>query len=49
MEQHKEYSAADLPAELVNELQSFEQKLSGQSNKNLVVIAYEKDSENTGR
>jgi hypothetical protein len=44
MDQNKEYTSAALSEELVNELQSFEQKLSGQSNKELVVIAYEKKS-----
>ncbi|WP_156774240.1 hypothetical protein [Fictibacillus arsenicus] len=42
---NKHYNAADLPENLVSELQSFEEKLSNQSNKKLVVIAYEKDSE----
>ncbi|MFG6494821.1 hypothetical protein P8610_05645 [Fictibacillus sp. UD] len=45
MDQNKEYAAAHLSEDLVSELQSFEEKLSGQSNKNLIVIAYEKDSE----
>ncbi len=45
MDQNKEYAAANLSEDLVSELQSFEEKLSGQSNKNLIVIAYEKDSE----
>lgn len=45
MDQNKEYAAADLSEDLVSELQSFEEKLSGQSNKDLIVIAYEKDAE----
>ncbi|MDM5317289.1 hypothetical protein QUF49_14865 [Fictibacillus sp. b24] len=45
MDQNKEYAAANLSEDLVSELQYFEEKLRGQSNKNLIVIAYEKDSE----
>jgi hypothetical protein len=43
MANQKEYVAAELSKNLVSELKSFEDKLSEQSHKNLVVIAYEKD------
>jgi hypothetical protein len=43
MEQEKEYVAADLSPHLVGEIQSLEEKLSEQSQKEVVVIAYEKE------
>lgn len=46
MENSNEYKAAELSQRLVNELKSFEEKLSDQLDKNLVVIAYEKEAEN---
>jgi hypothetical protein len=45
MAKQNEYVAAELSQNLVSELKSFEEKLSEQSHKNLVVIAYEKDEE----
>lgn len=43
MENDKDYTAAELSPNLVNEIKSFEEKLSEQSHKNVVVIAYEKE------
>lgn len=48
MANQNEYIAAELPQNLVSELKSFEENLSEQSHKNLVVIAYEKDEEKMG-
>ena len=48
MAKQNEYVAAELSQNLVSELKSFEEKLSEQSHKNLVVIAYEKDEEKIG-
>lgn len=48
MANQNEYVAAELSQNLVGELKSFEEKLSEQSHKNLVVIAYEKDEERMG-
>jgi hypothetical protein len=45
MAKQNDYVAAELSQNLVSELKSFEEKLSEQSHKNLVVIAYEKDKE----
>jgi hypothetical protein len=45
MANQKEYVAAELSQNLVSELKSFEEKLSEQYHKNLVVIAYEKEEE----
>ena len=39
----KNYVAADLDTNLVSEVKLFEEKLREQTNKNVVVIAYEKD------
>ncbi|WP_156324515.1 hypothetical protein [Bacillus sp. FJAT-27245] len=47
--EEKTYSAADLSEQLVNEIKSFEKSLSGQANKNLVVIAYEKENQAEAR
>ncbi|MED4206542.1 hypothetical protein [Neobacillus mesonae] len=43
MDSDKEFVAADLSSNLINEIKSFEQKLSEQSQKQVVVIVYEKD------
>jgi hypothetical protein len=43
MDEIKDYVAADLSSNLVNELKSLEEKLSERTNKEVVVIAYEKD------
>lgn len=43
MNKEKDYVAADLSANLVSEIKSLEEKLSAQANKEVVVIAYEKD------
>jgi hypothetical protein len=45
MEKDNNYVAADLSPNLVNKIKSLEEKLSDQANKNVVVIAYEKDNE----
>jgi hypothetical protein len=45
MEKDNHYVAADISANLVSEIKSLEEKLSEQANKNVVVIAYEKDAE----
>ncbi|WP_161487165.1 hypothetical protein [Neobacillus mesonae] len=49
MDSEKEFVAADLSSNLINEIKSFEQKLSEQSQKQVVVIAYEKDELPTER
>lgn len=43
MGKEKDYVAADLSSNLVNEIKSLEEKLTQQANKEVVVIAYEKD------
>ena len=43
MDELKDYVAADLSSNLVSEIKSLEEKLSHQANKEVVVIAYEKD------
>jgi len=48
MANQNEYVAAELSQNLVSELKSFEEKLSEQYHKNLVVIAYEKDEGKMG-
>lgn len=45
MEKEKEYVAADLSSDLVDEIQSLEQRLSEEAHKRVVVIAYEKEDE----
>lgn len=45
MEKENEYVAADLSPDLVNEIKSLEGRLSEESQKKVVVIAYEKDDE----
>jgi hypothetical protein len=49
MENQNDYVAAELSQNLVSELKSFEEKLSEQSHKNVVVIAYEKDAGKSGK
>lgn len=49
MRNKNEYVAAELSHQMVSELKSFEVKLSEQSNKNLVVIAYEKEAEGAAK
>ncbi|WP_180954560.1 hypothetical protein [Bacillus sp. V5-8f] len=46
MKTDNSYTSADLSASLVNEIKSLENKLSEQTDKDVVVIAYEKDSDN---
>lgn len=41
----KDFKAANLSENLVDEIQSLEEKLSQQANKKVVVIAYEQGSE----
>lgn len=43
MDHEKSYTAAALSPNLINEIKSFEEKLRDQTNKEVVVIAYEKD------
>ncbi|MFS0777455.1 hypothetical protein ABC255_15820 [Neobacillus sp. 3P2-tot-E-2] len=43
MNKEKDYVAAELSSNLVSEIKSLEEKLSEQANKQVVVIAYEKD------
>lgn len=45
MTKENNYTAADLSAHEINELKSFEEKISQQANKEVVVIAYEKGGE----
>jgi hypothetical protein len=45
MHNENDYVAADLSSNLVGEIKSLEQKLSEQANKEVVVIAYEKERE----
>ncbi|WP_199484574.1 hypothetical protein [Peribacillus glennii] len=49
MKNDKSYTAADLSTNLVNEIKSLENKLSEQTHKDVVVIAYEKDSDDLNR
>lgn len=42
MDQEKEYVAADLSPHLVSEIKTMEEKISEQSHKEVIVIAYEK-------
>ncbi|WP_158587386.1 hypothetical protein [Neobacillus notoginsengisoli] len=39
------YNAADLPEDLLKEIKVFEEVLSSQADKDLVLIAYERDRE----
>lgn len=48
MDKMTDYVAADLSSNLINEIKSFEDKLSEQSDKKVVVIAYQKDENQTG-
>ncbi|RZT23565.1 hypothetical protein [Fictibacillus sp. BK138] len=41
----KDFKAANLSENLVDEIQSLEEKISQQANKKVVVIAYEQGSE----
>lgn len=43
MDKLKDYVAADLSSNLVSEIKSLEEKLSEQANKEVVVIAYQKE------
>ncbi|MGE8020359.1 hypothetical protein ACQKOM_15800 [Peribacillus frigoritolerans] len=45
MTPEQDYTAANLPPDLLNELKSFESKLGEEANKELIVIAYEKEKE----
>ncbi|MGG5253571.1 hypothetical protein ACQYAD_08750 [Neobacillus sp. SM06] len=45
MGEENQYVAAQLSPNAVNELKLFENKLAEQTNKKLVVIAYEKDED----
>lgn len=41
----QDYTAKNLSQDLLNELKSFESKLGQDANKELIVIAYEKEKE----
>ncbi|MBK5445292.1 MULTISPECIES: hypothetical protein [Peribacillus] len=41
----QDYTAANLSQDLLNELRSFESKLGQDANKELIIIAYEKEKE----
>lgn len=43
MNMDQDYTAADLSQSLVDELKNFENKLRNDSNKDLIIIAYEKE------
>ena len=43
MDKDNQYVAASLSPNLINEIQSLEEKISEQANKKVVVIAYEND------
>jgi hypothetical protein len=45
MTTEQDYTAANLSQDLLNELKSFESKLREDANKELIVIAYEKEKE----
>ncbi|WP_289320887.1 hypothetical protein [Peribacillus simplex] len=45
MTSDQDYTAANLSPDLLNELKSFESKLGEEANKELIVIAYEKEKE----
>jgi hypothetical protein len=43
LDKNNHYTAAELSTNLVSEIKSFEEKLSEQTNKKMVVIAYEQE------
>lgn len=43
MNPEQEYTAANLSQNLVDDLQNFENKLRDEANKNVIIIAYEKE------
>lgn len=45
MDKDNQFVAADLSANLVSEIKSVEEKLSRQSDKEVVVIAYEREKQ----
>ncbi|CAH0189376.1 hypothetical protein SRABI96_01631 [Peribacillus sp. Bi96] len=45
MTSQQDYSAANLSPDLLNELKNFESKLGEEANKELIVIAYEKEKD----
>ncbi|WP_409304483.1 hypothetical protein [Peribacillus sp. SCS-155] len=45
MNEENHYTAADLPEDLVTEIKLFEAKLKSQADKDVVVIAYEKEKD----
>lgn len=45
MSSEQDYTAADLSPDLLNELKLFEGKMREEANKELIVIAYEKEKE----
>ena len=44
-EQEQDYTAAHLSADLLDELKSFEDRFRDEANKELIVIAYEKEQQ----
>lgn len=47
LQEENDYTAASLSEDLVNEVKSFEDKLGKQVNKDVIVIAYEKEKNET--
>lgn len=47
MQKENDYTAASLSEDLVNEVKSFEDKLGKQVHKDVIVIAYEKERNET--
>lgn len=46
MSHEQDYTAANLSQDLVNDLKIFETKLRNEANKDVIVIAYEKEQKN---
>lgn len=43
MEPVQDYTTANLSPDLVNDIKNFESKLRNEANKEVIIIAYEKD------
>ena len=44
MRPEQDYTAADLSQDLIDDLKSFENKLRDEANKDIIIIAYEKEN-----
>ncbi len=44
MKPEQDYTAASLPQDLVDDLKNFENKLRDEANKDVIIIAYEKET-----